>query len=566
MGVSGATLPKDKYVLKKVKVSTIDYQDTRTQMRALGEAVDQDHLDHLAAQYAESQRIDPLDLFWDGRVHKIGDGHHRTQLALNMSLAEVDARVYQGDWQDAALFACNVNDHGLARTDGGVDESVRWLCTESRWRFESDSWLGEHVGRSSDAVYRIRQKLGIPGGSERARAAIVALLQSEPDLTSKEASERLGVPLRTVQRVVSNSAGARNLASDVIARKGSGRQNDTPQSSDDPTPVDVQMQSSMGSSEAKSILGSKSCSQAGSDDFTLKSIPAEKSAASRAMHTPVTPSVNAGASNAIEEASIAVKRAWAEFRKEVEASGAELPELLDVAICKGLTAVDNLGNGATGEEVTSEWVSRVAPLMPVEKGKTGDYRGCDLDLDQNNNPPTPRCTPSEPEQPEPDAVQLSAQVTAVMNFWGGHMQKRPRQYRGDHDAVRVRREKVRTRLQRDRYTVKDLKRAIIGCSLNPHNMGENDRNKPYNDIELICRNGVKVEGFIEGFEAAYGEADPDDVLEGKVRKKGEVMSMVGNPHLSGGLSGYTGDGRPMNAQQIQALNEQRAMMALMGGE
>jgi len=286
MGVSGATLPKDKYVLKKVKVSTIDYQDTRTQMRALGEAVDQDHLDHLAAQYAESQRIDPLDLFWDGRVHKIGDGHHRTQLALNMSLAEVDARVYQGDWQDAALFACNVNDHGMARTDGGVDESVRWLCTGSRWRFESDAWIGQHVGRSRDAVVRSRQRLGIPGGSERARAAIVEIYTAEPDCSTNEVSERLGLPLRTVQRVMSNCAVAHNLASDVIARKeGSGLRSSSSRGSQKSTTGEVRPPQS---SEQSTPINSPSSTPEPRDDVAPAPEPSSKA---EPQHTPVTPSV-----------------------------------------------------------------------------------------------------------------------------------------------------------------------------------------------------------------------------------------------------------------------------------
>ena len=45
------------------------------------------------------------------------------------------------------------------------------------------------------------------------------------------------------------------------------------------------------------------------------------------------------------------------------------------------------------------------------------------------------------------------------------------------------------------YTVDQIKMAITGCSMTPHNMGQNDNNKKYDDIELICRDGVKVETF-----------------------------------------------------------------------
>lgn len=50
---------------------------------------------------------------------------------------------------------------------------------------------------------------------------------------------------------------------------------------------------------------------------------------------------------------------------------------------------------------------------------------------------------------------------------------------------------------REGYTIDQIKQAIIGCSKTPHNMGMNDQGKPWNDIELICRNGTNVERFAE---------------------------------------------------------------------
>lgn len=52
------------------------------------------------------------------------------------------------------------------------------------------------------------------------------------------------------------------------------------------------------------------------------------------------------------------------------------------------------------------------------------------------------------------------------------------------------------------YTVDDIKTAIYNCSQDPFSMGRNDRNKPFNDIELICRSGEKLESF---FTAAQSQ-------------------------------------------------------------
>ena len=46
------------------------------------------------------------------------------------------------------------------------------------------------------------------------------------------------------------------------------------------------------------------------------------------------------------------------------------------------------------------------------------------------------------------------------------------------------------------YTPRDLCRAIRGCSLTPHNMGQNDRGQRYNGIALILRSADQIDRFI----------------------------------------------------------------------
>tara|TARA_R110000744_G_scaffold351337_1_gene457162 strand:- start:2055 stop:2789 length:735 start_codon:yes stop_codon:yes gene_type:complete len=55
---------------------------------------------------------------------------------------------------------------------------------------------------------------------------------------------------------------------------------------------------------------------------------------------------------------------------------------------------------------------------------------------------------------------------------------------------------IKARLK-EGYTIEQIKAAIDGCRNDPFSMGQNDRQKPFNDIELICRTGEKVESFIQ---------------------------------------------------------------------
>jgi hypothetical protein len=54
------------------------------------------------------------------------------------------------------------------------------------------------------------------------------------------------------------------------------------------------------------------------------------------------------------------------------------------------------------------------------------------------------------------------------------------------------------------YTVDEIRAAIDGCSRDPFSMGQNDRQTVYNDIELICRTGEKLESFT-GYRPAFSE-------------------------------------------------------------
>lgn len=46
------------------------------------------------------------------------------------------------------------------------------------------------------------------------------------------------------------------------------------------------------------------------------------------------------------------------------------------------------------------------------------------------------------------------------------------------------------------YTVENLKAAILGCSLTPHNIGQNDRNQRYDGLHIIFKDADQIDRFI----------------------------------------------------------------------
>lgn len=86
--------------------------------------------------------------------------------------------------------------------------------------------------------------------------------------------------------------------------------------------------------------------------------------------------------------------------------------------------------------------------------------------------------------------RASDDVLAVFGYWKqvmGHPQAK----------LDDKRAKVIGKRLSDGYTVGDLCRAVDGCRRSPHHMGQNDTHTVYDDIELICRDGPKVDGFIK---------------------------------------------------------------------
>jgi hypothetical protein len=97
--------------------------------------------------------------------------------------------------------------------------------------------------------------------------------------------------------------------------------------------------------------------------------------------------------------------------------------------------------------------------------------------------PKPEPRAKSTVEPAPDTV------IEVFSYW----QKKMGHPNSKLDAKR--RKAILARLN-DGYTVSDLCKAVDGCHYDPFSQGANDRNTVYDDIELICRTGIKVDHFV----------------------------------------------------------------------
>jgi hypothetical protein len=110
--------------------------------------------------------------------------------------------------------------------------------------------------------------------------------------------------------------------------------------------------------------------------------------------------------------------------------------------------------------------------------------------------PTGAVVPADPAPPDPlkpdrrKEHRASEDVKQVFTYWQQAM---------SHQQAKLddKRSKAIGKRLADGYTVDDLCRAVDGCKLTPHNMGENDTGSVYDDIELICRDGAHVDRFLK---------------------------------------------------------------------
>jgi len=87
-------------------------------------------------------------------------------------------------------------------------------------------------------------------------------------------------------------------------------------------------------------------------------------------------------------------------------------------------------------------------------------------------------------------VPPSGETSEIFSYW----QTKMRHPQAKLDAKREK--SIKARLK-DGYTVGEICEAIDGCLLSDYHMGKNESRTIYDDIELICRDGPKVDRFIK---------------------------------------------------------------------
>lgn len=130
---------------------------------------------------------------------------------------------------------------------------------------------------------------------------------------------------------------------------------------------------------------------------------------------------------------------------------------------------------------------------------------------------------------ENDALRARReQVAAVFEHWRQTM-NHPRAVLDDK-----RRKVIEARLK-DGYTADDLCQAVTGCSLSPFHMGQNEQGTRYDGLDLILRDGAKVDKFLaihrnpprplgkQGQIEARNQAAVDEFLAGMPPAHGPII-------------------------------------------
>jgi len=151
-----------------------------------------------------------------------------------------------------------------------------------------------------------------------------------------------------------------------------------------------------------------------------------------------------------------------------------------------------------------------ADERPVER-TANDQSNDDIrkkeSLESKNEKKTP--LPAAAAKPSDDVYQ-------IFTYWRDVMKKN-----SSAKCTPKRSKAVKGRLA-EGYSVDDIKAAVFGCSVTPHNMGQqsstNPAGKRFDCLELICRNGENVERFKSNGEsispAEQKQAEIDDWIAG----------------------------------------------------
>lgn len=154
------------------------------------------------------------------------------------------------------------------------------------------------------------------------------------------------------------------------------------------------------------------------------------------------------------------------------------------------TADVTLGNGSV--TLLSRRLKRELNIREQTRLRVQKLR-CNADVTLQSNKQEVISKKKEEKEERKDGDAEPSPSIQLFEFW-----KTTMSLNGSTKLTPKRAQKITQRLK-DGYTIERIQNAIRGCAMSPFHMGQNDQKTFYNDIELICRSGEKVEAFEQIF-------------------------------------------------------------------
>lgn len=181
----------------------------------------------------------------------------------------------------------------------------------------------------------------------------------------------------------------------------------------------------------------------------------------------------------------ALEWTWASSSAEIEA--------VEFVLKKFFTLKDGVYVQSRIEEDLADYHKKAETNQRIAIERESKRKGNSTNRAQpvDESPPNhkPLTTNHKPPSKVKPTVPACAETAEVFEYWKQVM---------NHPAAQLdakRSKNIAARLK-DGYTVSQLCRAVDGCKYDPFSQGANDRQTVYDDIELICRDGPKVDKFM----------------------------------------------------------------------
>lgn len=132
-------------------------RDGNTQPR---QGMDEDAVNDYANALRNSERLPPVDVMFDGSVHWLFDGFHRTEAHLRAGLADIPVIIHRGSLEDAQWRSFGANKgHGLRRSNADKERAVRAALRHSTGAGLSNVQIAKHIGVDDKTVARYRAEM-----------------------------------------------------------------------------------------------------------------------------------------------------------------------------------------------------------------------------------------------------------------------------------------------------------------------------------------------------------------------------------------------------------------------